>query len=228
MTEEKSRLQDFGTAKNDQAVPSLDKGHPGEQSQGVHPKEKAMAIVPYVILAGLLVGGSLLFWKIAPAKSRLQTLKSNPHFPLVSGFNLNRQEYEFPRDFEGDLNLIIVPFQQYHQRIVNTWIPSAQEIEASFPGFIYYELPTINEMPILSRTFINEGMRAGIPDQTARERTITLYLDKQEFKAALGIPSEDDIYLFLVDRQGEILWNATGEFTTQKADSLLESIQRQR
>jgi hypothetical protein len=108
---------------------------------------------------------------------------------------------------------------------VDTWIPFAQEAEAVFPGFIYYELPTIYEMPVLSRTFINEGMRAGIPDQTARERTITLYLDKVNFKSALEIPNEDDIYLFLVDREGEILWRDQGAFTQAKAESLLAVLQ---
>ena len=102
-----------------------------------------------------------------------------------------------------------------------------QEIEASFPGFIYYELPTIYEMPVLSRTFINEGMRAGIPDETARQRTITLYLDKETFKDALDIQSEDDIYLFLVDQAGNILWHSTGEYSPEKAISLLQFIQGQ-
>ena len=228
MTEKKGQLLDLGATGNGQGVPSPARGRPGEQAQAVPPKEKAMAILPYIILAGLLVGGFLLFWKIAPAKSRLQLLKSTPHFPLVSGFNLDRQEYIFPQDFEGDLNLLIVPFQQYQQQIVNTWIPFAQEAEATFPGFIYYELPTIYEMPVLSRTFINEGMRAGIPDQTARERTITLYLDKSNFKSALDISNENDIYLFLVDRNGEILWRANGAYTQDKADSLLQFIQSQR
>jgi hypothetical protein len=134
----------------------------------------------------------------------------------------------FPNDFAGEFNLVIVPFQQYQQRTVNTWIPFAQEIEASFPGFIYYELPTIYEMPLLSRTFVNEGMRAGIPDQTARERTITLYLDKEKFKSALDIPSEDDIYLFLVDRNGEIFWRSDGVYTQEKAENLLDTIKNLR
>ena len=155
-------------------------------------------------------------------------LRESAHFPVVSGFNLNRQEFTFPRDFDGDYNLVIVPFQQYQQQIVNTWIPFAQEVEASFPGFIYYELPTINEMPVLSRTFINEGMRAGIPDQTARERTITLYLNKETFKTALDITTEEDIFLFLVDRDGEILWRTTGAYTAEKGEDLLQLIQDQR
>ncbi|MFN2236190.1 MAG: hypothetical protein ACK2U1_18335 [Anaerolineales bacterium] len=187
-----------------------------------------MLVLRLVLIAGLLIGGAGLAWKITPSRSKLLVLRDEPHFPIVSGFNLDRQEFEFPRDFGGDYNLVIVPFQRYHQQIVNTWIPFAQEVEASFPGFIYYEMPTIYEMPALSRTFLNEGMRAGIPDQTARERTITLYLNKDAFKSALGIPNENDIYLFLVDRAGEIVWSSTGAYTAEKADNLLQFIQGQR
>ncbi len=186
-----------------------------------------MSILRIALLSGILIGGAALAWQIAPAKSRLFVLKSEPHFPLVSGFNLNRQEFEFPRDFGAELNLVIVPFQRYQQEIVNTWVPFVQDVEVGFPNFIYYELPTIYEMPVLNRTFLNEGMRAGIPDETARERTITLYLDKAKFKDALDITSEDDIYLFLVDRTGEILWQTTGEYTPEKAADLLQFLQDQ-
>jgi hypothetical protein len=183
-----------------------------------------MSLLRIIVLSGVVLGGVFLVWRIVPAKSRLQVLQSGPYFPVVSGFNLNRQEFEFPRDFERELNLVIVPFQQYQQNTVNTWLPAVQEIEVAFPGFIYYEMPTIYEMPVLSRTFINEGMRAGIPDQTARERTITLYLNKSEFKSALEIPNEEDIFLFLVNRDGEILWRATGAYSAEKADELVQVI----
>jgi uncharacterized protein (DUF924 family) len=123
---------------------------------------------------------------------------------------------------------VIVPFQQYHQNTVNTWLPAMQEIEAAFPRFIFYEMPTIYEMPALSRTFINEGMRAGIPNQTSRERTITLYLNKAEFKSALEIPNEEDIFLFLVKRDGEILWRMTGAHTAEKAEELVKVIEAAR
>jgi hypothetical protein len=184
-----------------------------------------MIILRIVLITSILIGTAGLVWKIAPSKSKLLVLRQDAHFPVVSGFNLNRQEFEFPRDFGGDYNLVIVPFQRYQQQIVDTWIPFAQEMEASFPGFVYYELPTIYEMPVLSRTFLNEGMRAGIPDQKARERTITLYLNKDTFKSALDIPSEDDVYLFLVDREGQILWRTTGEYTDAKAQDLVQVIQ---
>lgn len=188
-----------------------------------------MTILRFSVVAGLLAVGILFaVRRIAPARSILSVVRDDPHFPVVSGANLDRQEFEFPRDFGAELNLVIIPFQQYQQQTVNTWLPFAQEVEASFPGFIYYELPTIYELPVLSRTFINEGMRAGIPDQTARERTVTLYLDKEKFKEALNIATENDISIFLVDRKGEILWRAQGAFTQEKAEGLLETIQELR
>jgi hypothetical protein len=130
-------------------------------------------------------------------------------------------EFQFPRDFAGDLNLLFVPFLQYQQATVNTWVPFAQDLEASFPGVIYYELPTIDERPMLARTFINEGMRAGIPDQTARERTITLYIDMDKFMQATGIPDKNEVHTLLVNRDGEILWRTTGNFEEGKGEELL-------
>ena len=158
-------------------------------------------------------------------RSRLEVGSDGVKFPTVSGFNLNRQELEFPRDFRGALNLLFVPFLQFQQTTVNTWIPCADQLESTFPELVYYELPTINELPALSRTFINEGMRAGIPNARARERTITLYIDMARFMRALGIPTKNEVHVLLVDRQGGILWRTTGSFDEAKGSELAGAIE---
>ena len=158
-------------------------------------------------------------------RSRLEVGSGGVQFPTVSGFNLNRQEFEFPRDFRGDVNLLFVPFLQAQQLIVNTWIPFANELEAIFPELAYYELPTIDALPALSRTFINEGMRAGIPNAKARERTITLYVDTARFMRALDIPTKNDVHVLLVDRQGAILWRTTGSFDAAQGRELAQVIE---
>ena len=63
------------------------------------------------------------------------------------------------------------------------------------------------------------------PNPVARERTITLYLDKDEFRQALQLPHEDDIYVLLLDRQGQVLWRAEGAFTPEKGESLAAQFQ---
>lgn len=169
-----------------------------------------------------------LFWiarGVLVRKSRLVIASGSSQFPTVSGSNLERQEFEFPRDFAGDLNLLFIPFLQRQQLTVNTWIPFAQDLEWSFPGLVYYELPTIDEMPMLSRTFINEGMRAGIPDPKARQRTVTLYINTQEFMRATGIPGKGVVHILLVDRRGNILWRTTGEYSQAKGQDLVRVLQ---
>jgi hypothetical protein len=151
---------------------------------------------------------------------------SHVHFPTVTGSNLQRQTLELPQDLQGELNLVLIAFQQWQQTQVDTWIPFARELEGSHSGLRYYELPTIQRLNILARTFINEGMRAGIPDPVARERTITLYVDKETFRESLQLPREDSIYVLLLDRQGQVLWRAEGAFTADKGDSLAAVVRR--
>lgn len=145
-------------------------------------------------------------------------------FPAVSGSNLQRKRWNLPEDLQGEWNLVLVAFQRWQQTQVDTWLPFARQVEETYPAVRYYELPTIQRLNALARTFINEGMAAGIPDPLARERTITLYVDKVAFREALDLPDEDDIYVLLLDRQGRVLWRAEGAFTSEKGESLAEAL----
>lgn len=146
-------------------------------------------------------------------------------FPTVTARNLLRREVTFPSDFEGERNVLLIAFQQWQQSLVDTWLPFVQQLEQSQQGVCYYELPVIQRMNAVARTFINEGMRAGIPNPLARERTITLYLDKVLFRQTLDLPHEDDIYVVVADRQGQIIWRSAGAFTSDKGQALAFALQ---
>ncbi len=148
------------------------------------------------------------------------------NFPSVTGVNLLRQTVHFPKDLPARFNLLLIPFFQYQQQSVNTWIPTAQRLEASEIEFTYFELPTIRKMNPLNQFFINEGMRAGIPNQHSREHTITLYLDKAAFRQALRIDNEDEITILLVSRSGQILWRTTGNYTKEKEQALQQILEQ--
>ena len=147
-------------------------------------------------------------------------------FPTVNGSNLQRAKLTLPQDFAGDYNLLFIAFQQWHQDEVNTWIPLAESCEAQFPGLVYYELPTIRALNAFSKFFINEGMRAGIPNPKSRERTITLYLEKDDFRTALGLEDEEHIFALLIDHQGNELWRARGPLSPVSEAKLLEVLSR--
>jgi len=133
-------------------------------------------------------------------------------FPTVSGSNLLREKLTLPRDFQGRFNLVFIPFEQWQQVEVDTWMALAKELEQQFESLLYYELPTIQSRNTIYKMFINEGMRAGIPNPKTRERTITLYLDKSDFRAALDMKDEEHIYVLVVDCQGNEFFRARGPY----------------
>ena len=146
------------------------------------------------------------------------------YFPAVQGSSLSGREFNLPAAFEGDLNLVLIAFQRWQQDLIDTWLPTARRLVQTHSTLRYYELPTISRLNFVMRAFIDNGMRAGIPDPTARATTITLYLDKSKFRQALELPQEETIYVMLVDRQGQILWRAEGEFTAEKGQELEQAV----
>lgn len=141
-------------------------------------------------------------------------------FPRVHAANLERRNFVLPDDLEGERNLVLIAFQRDQQFEIDTWIPVARRQMQQYPDFRYYELPTISRRIPFARQWLDEAMRAGIPNRVAREATITLYLDKAAFRRALQLPREDTIYALVVDRMGHVLWRAEGPCTDVKAQSL--------
>lgn len=144
--------------------------------------------------------------------------------PKVSGRNLNRQKLTFPDDFTGAYNLVFIAFLRRHQDDIDRWVPHIEALAKAYPDLHYYEFPTLADRGMLYRMFLNEGMRAGIPADATRARTITLYLDKHDFREALEIPSENNIWLYLFDRSGQVLWREEGAYSEEKLKALEEKL----
>ncbi len=145
-------------------------------------------------------------------------------FPTITADNLNGQIFTMPRDFEGALNILLIPFDRWQQRDVNTWIPLAKTLTQEYPTLRYYELPTLPRVNALFKGQIDGVMRGGIPDLAARHATITIYPDKKAFRAALDMPDEERIYVLLVRPSGEVLWHTDRPWNGEKEQSLRKAL----
>ena len=150
--------------------------------------------------------------------------EGNMTFPQVEGHNLEGRKFRLPDDFEGEINLVFIPFQRWHQDWVDTWVPLARGLLERVPWLRYYELPTLPRMNPLYRMSLDYGMKLGIPDRAAREATITLYLEKDAYRRALEIPNEETVVTMLVARGGEIFWRTEGPFSVDKGEALVDAI----
>jgi len=145
-------------------------------------------------------------------------------FPEVKGSNLERKKYRIPQDLEGEVNIVTVAFQQWQQSLVNTWVPFLEELKQSYPEVYFYELPTINRNYRGMKFMIDGGMRMGIPDKKIRERTITLYLEKNKFMENLAIENDEDILSYVLNKKGEIISTVKGEYSPEKATKMKKKV----
>ena len=143
-------------------------------------------------------------------------------FPEIEGKNLELRNYNLPYDLEGELNIVLVPFQRWHQNLVDSWGPYLEKLIEKFPRVRFYEVPSLSSGYRMMSFVIDGGMRAGIPSKKVRERTITIYINKSKFKKVLEIPNEKTIYLFLLNKKGEILWRESGVYDDSKAEKLTD------
>ncbi|NHJ05950.1 MAG: hypothetical protein EAX90_14075 [Candidatus Heimdallarchaeota archaeon] len=142
-------------------------------------------------------------------------------FPNIKGSNLEGRKFSIPKDLDGELNFLIIPFLRHQQFLVDRWVIHLSKLQKKYPFFEYYEIPTLAKTYTTVRFMIDGGMRAGIPDVKTRERTITVYTLKGPLKKKLGIDTEQTIYLYLL--KGDlILWEEFGEVTEEKVAKLEE------
>lgn len=145
-----------------------------------------------------------------------------PVFPSTSGENLNGRKIDVPGGFDAPFNILFVAFLKEQQDDVNTWLPTAKALVADHANVEYYELPTVSGAVKLGGSWLDNAMRRGIPAFADRERTITLYVDTDEFRRLAGIEGRERIWVGVVDRQGRVYWSTRGRAT----DAALQELRR--
>jgi hypothetical protein len=124
-----------------------------------------------------------------------------------------------PSGFPGDRTLVVVAFQRWQQTRVDLWIERAVAagVPATTRGQKHPMPVAVVEIPALStqwrpvRRLIDGGMTAGIGDPDVLARTITVYTDVRAFRRSLEIPSGEDVWAFVVTRDGSILARGHGD-----------------
>ena len=123
-------------------------------------------------------------------------------FPEINGRDLNKRDKVVPDDFVDKNLIIIVAFQQWHQPLVDESI-SLLESNGFGDSHNIIEVPTVQKSSKLFEVYLDGIMRAGIRDDRIRDRTITAYVDLDQFLTNLDIPSNETIYWFLIEKDSK-------------------------
>lgn len=143
------------------------------------------------------------------------------HFPSISGESLEKQNVSIPNDFKAAKTLLLLGYKQDSQFDIDRWLIGLDMAGVSIPT---YELPTIAGMaPRMFSTFIDNGMRKGIPKELWGG-VITIYKDGDAVQKFTGNESPNNSRVVLINSSGEILYFYDRGFSVDALNKLKENI----
>ncbi len=145
-------------------------------------------------------------------------------FPAVSAEALDKQRVNLPEGLEGQVNLLLLSFAPDQANQVESWTAEAQALQHTNFGFRAYRVPVAERENALFRWWANASLRSGETDPELWHWVVPLYVEKARFRAQLGIADEKSVVALLVDKQGRILWRATGAASAGARASLAAAV----
>lgn len=124
-------------------------------------------------------------------------------FPSVSGESLEKELMQIPDDFKGNMTLLLIGYKQDSQFDIDRWLIG---LDMTQTQVAVYEVPTIQGLfPRMFSTFIDNGMRAGIP-KPLWKGVVTVYQDGDQVQAFTGNENPNNTRVVLLDAQGKIIY----------------------
>lgn len=145
-------------------------------------------------------------------------------FPPLTSYNLARAKVRLPADFIGQLDLLLISFQPEQRTQIDTWMPLAQAFQHTNFNFRWYRLPVSSRENFIFRWWDDSSMRSDESDPETWPWIVPLYVDQDSFRHSLQIPSDHQIAVLLINKQGKVLWRSTGTLTPEKRDSLTAAV----
>ena len=142
-------------------------------------------------------------------------------FPPVTSYSLDKQKVSLPGELEGQTNLLLISFKPEQEQDIDSWLPAAEALQHSSFQFRYYQLPIAEKENFVFRWWESSSMRSDQTDPETWHWIIPIWLDRKKFLEDLQIPNEKEVVALLVDRQGHVLWRASGPMTPESRASLM-------
>ena len=137
----------------------------------------------------------------------------NKNFPKIEGKNLNGDKVIVPDNYLGKPTVVLVGYQQKAQFDIDRWILGLLQADVSVQ---IVELPTIpGMMPQAVQSFIDNGMRSGIPKEDWAS-VVTIYEDASKVIEAIGNERPQSAHVLLLNKDGQIIWDSNRGYSAEQ------------
>ncbi len=150
-------------------------------------------------------------------------LNAQDYFPRLEAKQLDREPVVFPDDLTGDVNILILVFEQKSQELVDTWADIILDEFEPQAGISYYEVPMISTWWKPISWQIDNWMRGGIPEDF-HDNTATFYGNRTPYFELLDMKDISSCYLFVINAEGRIVHREEGPRAPDKERRFRQAI----
>ena len=157
---------------------------------------------------------AVLFLTIAPMMADDAMAENEAlRFPDITGEMVNGKKLSMPDAFHGKPMVVIMLFDRDQQDVFDSWSKAHRELPKNI-GLM--EVALIGKVGGIARFFIKGGMRDMTKDNKARQaRMMPFFGDADAVKSALKITDSSAVMAFLVNADGQVVWQDKGAYQGQ-------------
>lgn len=170
-----------------------------------------------------VAGSVLLFFLLSSFRERRGGV-TGIVFPDISGVTLSDKKVSIPKDTKGKSTIIALAYSQDAEKELKTWAEPTYEKFIAKSQLIAYDI-NLYFIPMFSGAKIAwaESARQKFKKENDPELHPYVLIYKGEldkYKTALQMNKKDTPYLFVLDKDGKVVYSATGFYTEEKMDAI--------
>lgn len=146
-------------------------------------------------------------------------------FPTIPAKTLSGDQVVFPDQLNKKVNLVILAFEEWAQKDVDTWAAFLLKEYDIDDEINYYELPMMSKFYSWLSGWIDGGMKQGI-SPVLHDNVATFYGERKPYFDFFGIEDLNTCYVYLLDEEGKIQFAASGPMQKKKQEELILTINK--
>jgi hypothetical protein len=152
-----------------------------------------------------------MFLFFGTAIAAAQALRPGTTIPQIKGTTLEDQEIMLPDAVRGKVTLLIITFSKAAGELGRGWNDPFFKDYPQDDKVTSYAIAMLEDVPSLLRGMVRGGIKKSVPS-SMRRRFLTVKQDENHWKQYVGLKSDKDPYLILLDRNGQLQWMHGGAF----------------
>lgn len=170
-----------------------------------------------LVWLGAVSAALLLAW-LAPNETRVMG-----QLPVLTARTPDRQVITLPHGLPAERTLALITFHDAQRPTVEGWIHGLRLQDD--PAIVWVRMPVLNDTGNADRrSAIESKLLQRYQADAERDRLMPVFTNRDQFVRAAGLNGTEQVYVVVINRQGEVLARVEGGFDPDKAQNLRETL----